>query len=173
MSVPRKPGSTPSTSKADQNFPNTDLPNYRIQRTNNNPLSQLDGANDHQVHVSGGPMRSNYGQLTVPHTQQQPARSQLHAARMIPQQTAPLKAARIPGNAVSDLLPYCTTGPPLVQEQAIALTDAAGSLKELVLLALGAISGDAGCVERLEGAVGYQTTMNIAEFFGNEWEIDG
>ena len=63
--------------------------------------------------------------------------------------------------------------PPLSQEQVITLTDAVGSLKELALLALGAASGDAGCVERLESAVVGQAAANIAEFFVDEWEIEG
>ncbi|KAI8939912.1 hypothetical protein NX059_003641 [Plenodomus lindquistii] len=76
-------------------------------------------------------------------------------------------------NAVSDLLPYCTMGPPLNEAQVIALSDAAGSLRELVLLSLGAFAGDPSCVRRLEGAVGRQAAGNIAEFFMDEWEIDG
>jgi tetrahydromethanopterin S-methyltransferase subunit E len=48
-----------------------------------------------------------------------------------------------------------------------------GNLRELVLLALGAASGAAGCMEKLEGAVGPQAAGNIAEFFADEWEIEG
>ena len=63
--------------------------------------------------------------------------------------------------------------PPLNSAQTIALSDIAGSLKELALLALGAASGDADCGEILDAAVGARTAANIIEFFVDEWEIDG
>jgi hypothetical protein len=85
----------------------------------------------------------------------------------------PRQPARAIGNAVNDLLPYCTTEPPLGEAQVIALSDVAGSLRELVVLALGATSGTAGCMEKLDGAVGRQAAANIAEFFADEWEIEG
>ncbi|KAI4701575.1 hypothetical protein J4E81_003315 [Alternaria sp. BMP 2799] len=85
----------------------------------------------------------------------------------------PRQPSRILGNAVNDLLPYCTTEPPLSQAQVIALSDVVGSLKELVVLALGAASGVPGSMEKLEGAVGSQAAVNIVEFFADEWEIEG
>lgn len=48
-----------------------------------------------------------------------------------------------------------------------------GSLRELVVLALGAASGAAGCMEKLEGTVGSRAAVNIVEFFADEWEIEG
>lgn len=63
--------------------------------------------------------------------------------------------------------------PPLSEAQVIALSDVAGSLRELVLLALGAVAGDSGCVRKLEAAVGEETAVSIAEFFMDEWEMDG
>jgi hypothetical protein len=75
-------------------------------------------------------------------------------------------------NAVADLLPFCTGGPPLQQEQIIALSDVAGSLKEVMLLALGAAAGDTSCVDKLEGAVGRATALQIVEFFVDEWEVE-
>lgn len=74
---------------------------------------------------------------------------------------------------MNDLLPYCTTEPPLRAEDVFALTDAVGSLKDLVVLALGATSGDAGCVKSLESAVGGHVASTIVEFFLDEWEIEG
>jgi tetrahydromethanopterin S-methyltransferase subunit E len=53
------------------------------------------------------------------------------------------------------------------------LSDVVGNLRELVVLALGAASGAAGCIEKLESAVGPRVAGNIAEFFANEWEIEG
>ncbi|KAI4676610.1 uncharacterized protein J4E84_009445 [Alternaria hordeiaustralica] len=85
----------------------------------------------------------------------------------------PRQPSRTLGNAVNDLLPYCTTEPPLSQAQVIALSDVVGSLKELVVLALGAASGVPGSMEKLEGAVGSQAAVNIVEFFADEWEIEG
>ncbi|KAH9879312.1 hypothetical protein J1614_002751 [Plenodomus biglobosus] len=88
-------------------------------------------------------------------------------------QIVPRQQARPAQDAVSDLLPYCTMMPPLNQAQVIALSDVAGSLKELALLALGAVTGDPHCVRKLEGAVGEHTAGSIAEFFMDEWEMDG
>jgi hypothetical protein len=63
--------------------------------------------------------------------------------------------------------------PPLNEAQVIALSDVVGSLRELVLLALSAASGDRGSVEKLGGAVGQQAARGIMEFFVDEWEIEG
>lgn len=73
---------------------------------------------------------------------------------------------------MSELLPYCTMEPPLSEAQTIAISDVAGNLKELVLLALGAAAGEVGCVERLEGAIGARAASNITGFFIDEWEIE-
>jgi hypothetical protein len=75
-------------------------------------------------------------------------------------------------NVVVSLLPYSTMEPPLRQEQVIALSDVVGSLKELVVLALGAAAGDVACADRLENAVGTTTASNIVEFFVEEWEVE-
>ncbi|KAF1360687.1 hypothetical protein EJ07DRAFT_77840, partial [Lizonia empirigonia] len=76
------------------------------------------------------------------------------------------------GSAVTILLPYCTTEVPLSEEQVIVMTDVAGSLKELVLLALGAKDGDGECVSRLEGALGSeQATVGVVDFFSDEYEV--
>lgn len=88
-------------------------------------------------------------------------------------QIVPRQQTRPAQNAVRDLLPYCTMMPPLNQAQVIALSDVAGSLKELAFLALGAVAGDPNCVRTLEGAVGEHTAGSIAEFFMDEWEMDG
>ncbi|KAF1840444.1 uncharacterized protein K460DRAFT_208642 [Cucurbitaria berberidis CBS 394.84] len=143
---------------------------------NNASLSQVDGATDSQQHVLDTGKRTNNVQPTVTqtHLQHHDQGHYLHQAQYIAStQVPPRQQTRTSRNAVSDLLPYCTTEPPLSQEQVIALTDAVGSLKELVLLALGAASGDTGCVDRLEGAVGGHAAANIVEFFVDEWEIDG
>ncbi|KAF2026485.1 hypothetical protein EK21DRAFT_25948, partial [Setomelanomma holmii] len=79
---------------------------------------------------------------------------------------------RMAENAVTDLVPFCTTGPPLNQEQVIALSDVAGSLKELMLLALGAAANDTGCVNKVECAIGRAKAFDIVQFFAEEWEID-
>ncbi|KAI4648858.1 uncharacterized protein J4E79_009930 [Alternaria viburni] len=97
---------------------------------------------------------------------------QSHNAPSVPP-PPPRHPSRTLGNAVNDLLPYCTTEPPLSQAQVIALSDVVGSLKELVVLALGAASGVPGSMKKLEGAVGSQAAVNIVEFFADEWEIEG
>jgi hypothetical protein len=77
-------------------------------------------------------------------------------------------------SAVTTLLPYCTAKVPLNDGQVIAVTDVAGSLKELVLLALGAKDGDEECLSRLEGALGSEQTVvtGIVHFFSDEFEIE-
>jgi hypothetical protein len=52
------------------------------------------------------------------------------------------------------------------------LSDVAGSLKELVLLALGAARGDGVSVRRLEGTVGRGVAEGVVEFFAEEWEVE-
>ena len=86
----------------------------------------------------------------------------------------PLHTPNLPtGTTVSTLLPYCTTEPPLNTVQVIALSDVVGSLRELVLLALSAASGDAESMGRLEGALGRQGALGVVEFFEEEWEVEG
>lgn len=87
--------------------------------------------------------------------------------------TVPREQLNLPQNVVKHLLPYCTTEPPLTGPQVLALSDTAATLRELVLLALGAASGDAELAVRLEDGVGSQIAVNIVEFFADEWEIEG
>jgi hypothetical protein len=87
-------------------------------------------------------------------------------------QLFPFRQTQVPKNAVTDILPFCTTEPPLSQEQVISLSDIVGSLKELALLALEAATGDTGCVAKIEAAVGAHTTANIVDFFVGEWEVE-
>ena len=78
-----------------------------------------------------------------------------------------------PGSAVTMLLPYCTADTPLNGSQVIAITDVAGSLRELVLLALGAKDGDEECVHRLGSALGSeQAWEGVVEFFSGEFEVE-
>jgi hypothetical protein len=81
--------------------------------------------------------------------------------------------SQLTGSTVRDLLPYCTTEPPLNEAQVIALSDVVGSLRELVPLVLAAASGDVDSVDKLENAVGQRAAANIIEFFVDEWEIEG
>lgn len=74
-------------------------------------------------------------------------------------------------NAGIDLLPYCTTQPPLSREQTIALSDVAGSLREIVFLALAALMDDKAR-QTLEQAVGQEVTAGIVEFWTDEWVAD-
>lgn len=75
--------------------------------------------------------------------------------------------------AVTDLLPFCTTGAPLNEAQVVALSDVVGSLKELAMTAVCAASGDPETMGMLIGAVGNQAAVNIVEFFAEEWEVHG
>ncbi|KAL5115293.1 hypothetical protein ACEQ8H_006805 [Pleosporales sp. CAS-2024a] len=78
-----------------------------------------------------------------------------------------------PANVVTDMLPYCTTEPPLKQEQVIALSDAVASIRELVILALGAAGEEQACRDVIAEAVGVETARNIVDFFAEEWEVEG
>lgn len=56
-------------------------------------------------------------------------------------------------------------------DQVIALSDVAGSLKELVLLALSS-TVDEGAKETLERAVGAEAAAGIVDFWVDEWVAD-
>jgi hypothetical protein len=75
-------------------------------------------------------------------------------------------------SAVTDVLPFCTTEPPLKQEQVIALSDVVGSVKELVVLALSAAAGEHGGIAKMDSALEPRTARNIVEFFSEEWEME-
>lgn len=70
-------------------------------------------------------------------------------------------------NAAMDLLPYCTH-PHMSKEQVIGLSDVAGSLREVVLLALRA-GVDDSAREVLARAVGAEAAEGIVDFFREEW----
>jgi len=125
----------------------------------NAAVLQVDGSDEHDrsIPAGSGPHRSSRSQYQGPVIAPLPSTSQGCTTRL----------------AVRDLLPYCTTVPPLKESQVIALSDVAGSLQEMVLLALGAVSGESGCGRRLEKAVGDQAAAHIAEFFRDEWELEG
>jgi hypothetical protein len=113
------------------------------------------------------------GQRQHQYQYQQPQSLQCNSLRPITNTSNTSRPqTRVPENAFADLLPYCTMEPPLNQEQVIALSDVVGSLKELVVLVLGASAGDVACVEKLEGAVGTEIATKIVEFFVDEWEME-
>lgn len=92
------------------------------------------------------------------------------APRQLVKQQKPAGPA---GSAVATLLPYCTADVSLNESQVIAVTDIAGSLKELVLLALGAKDGDEECASKLGDAVGSEQAMaGIVDFFSDEFEVE-
>lgn len=118
-------------------------------------ISQLDG--------------TNYRTKPIPST----LRSQLQTQRSIStatqSNTRPPKGPAV--NAALDLLPYCTTQTPLNKEQVVAISDIAGSLKELVMIALGAAE-DGTMREVLDRAVGPEVAFGIMEFFYDDWVAD-
>lgn len=62
---------------------------------------------------------------------------------------------------------------PLNEGEVIAVTDIAGSLKELVLLALQAKDGDDQSVGRLDSALRSEAaTAGVVDFFLDEFEMD-
>jgi hypothetical protein len=84
-----------------------------------------------------------------PQAQNHPPRSRVQSA------TRPQGA--VSPNAAIDLLRWCTADMPLNNEQVIVLSDVAGSLKELMVLALTA-KVDEGASEQLIRAVGEDAT---------------
>ncbi|KAJ4296287.1 hypothetical protein N0V90_006332 [Kalmusia sp. IMI 367209] len=72
--------------------------------------------------------------------------------------------------AVRDLLPYCTIEIKLTEEQVIRLSDIAGSLKEVMLIALQA-KMDERAARHLAEAVGVDDMRGIVDFFDEEFEI--
>jgi hypothetical protein len=160
----------PSTHKQEQHaVPNMCPSDNATRPMSVLPPAQYDGGTDYHPRAAHGTIAAQPYNHHHHHTQI-PRRSQNAPSIPAP---PPLQSTRATGNAVNDLLPYCTTEPPLSQAQVIALSDVVGSLRELVVLALGAASDVAGCMEKLEGAVGLEAAANVVEFFADEWEIDG
>ncbi|KAF2442145.1 hypothetical protein P171DRAFT_487400 [Karstenula rhodostoma CBS 690.94] len=112
------------------------------------PLSQLDGSQDHRPRMHTYP-------LPIPTQPRGPPASSNHP---------PAKSA------YRDLLPYCTADTPLTEQQVIALSDIAGSLREVVVLAVRART-DEGVAEVLAGAVGEAGMRGVVEFFEEEFEV--
>lgn len=131
---------------------------------------QVDGAGDYPSQGTGATRA--FTQPTYPHVYAQHKRQHQVPTRT-PTQTDSRQNKEAPRSVVTDVLPYCTTEPPLTHEQVIALSDVAGSVKELVLLALTAAAGDRASTEKITAAVGQTTTHNIIDFFVDEWEIEG
>lgn len=75
-----------------------------------------------------------------------------------------------PNSAIRDLLPFCTAEAPLTEEQVVALSDMAGSLKEVMLLAIRAKTDDRVAMG-LVRAVGRDAASRIVEFFTDEFEV--
>ncbi|KAF2013398.1 hypothetical protein BU24DRAFT_236777 [Aaosphaeria arxii CBS 175.79] len=77
---------------------------------------------------------------------------------------------RGPAN-VTDLLPWCTATGRLSEPQVIALSDVAGSLKELMLLSLRAIKEE-GTRQAVESLLGPELARCVIEFWAEEWIAD-
>ncbi|OAL07603.1 hypothetical protein IQ06DRAFT_13004 [Phaeosphaeriaceae sp. SRC1lsM3a] len=131
---------------------------------------QVDGPANYRPQVDGAKRISAPPALSRTFPQQQ---HQHQASSRNTTQTASRQHDQVPRNVVTDILPYCTTELPLTQEQVIALSDVAGSVKELALLALSASAGDCVSIETLHAAVGTATANNIVDFFVDEWEVEG
>ncbi len=152
-----------------------------IQLTSNDLPLQIDISTERQV--GGVATGMLHGRPIVPQTYPHPRPRHIRQGRDQPQTSTtalstmqaypPRSPHTTPGNIINDVLPYCTAGPPLGNEHVISLTDVVGNIKELVLLALSADSGDVRCMDGLKNAVGAQNAMGIVEFFSNEWELDG
>lgn len=69
------------------------------------------------------------------------------------------------------LLPWCTSDGRLRDDQAIALSDVGGSLKEIMLVALAAVV-DEGARDGIERAVGSAAAATVIEFWNEEYAVD-
>lgn len=72
--------------------------------------------------------------------------------------------------AYHDLLPYCTAETPLNEQQVLGLSDVAGSLREVMLVALRAKT-DEEYARALAAAVGVDAVQGVVDFFEDEFEI--
>jgi hypothetical protein len=122
-----------------------------IQRT----LSQLDGPHDYHPHGMAADVRSQTAVAGHMHSNTQASTKQY---------------ARTPKSAINDILPYCTAELPLTQDQVIGLSDIAGNLKEVMLLALHA-KVDECFARHLVRAVGQRAATGIVDFFSDEFEV--
>jgi hypothetical protein len=139
-------------------------------QTRNTHQHQYQGQHQHQQQSQGHSQQQDYHQIEVQDGRER--RAPAHRQHQAPANPSLRPQSCALESTVTTLLPYCTTGPPLQQDQVIALSDIVGSLRELVLLVRGAATGDAKCEEKLVGAVGTETASNIVGFFADEWEIE-
>ena len=103
----------------------------------------------------------------------QPRHPPSHHIRTTAAAHAPSTQQKTPESIVTKLLPHCTVERPLDESQVISLTDAAGSLQELVLLALGAKDGDEACLNVFLEALGSeQAVAGVVDFFCDEFEVE-
>ena len=156
------------------------------QNASHGSRSQVDGPADYRPQKVPFTTRNDYGQSIGQVHQQQQQRyiyqqqrlqMQSRPVHQLQNTAAPHVLSKQPKPAavsvVNTLLPYCTAERPLNESQVIATTDVAGSLKELVLLALGAKDGEKECVSRLEGALGSeQAVAGVVDFFSDEFELE-
>jgi hypothetical protein len=162
----------------------TDLANAKARESNQTALShgrrlfqQVDGPSEKYQQGRSSNTMKGFAQPALlarayPHPHHQTQSQHHQTIDRTASQVPPPSQTRTPKNAVTDILPYCTTEPPLRQDQVIALSDVVGNIKELVLLAMGAAAGDVESVDKMKGAVGPETTKNIVEFFAEEWEVE-
>jgi len=174
MGAPQHSDKTPGTKAEDPRISNMETTNS-IRPANTLISAQLDGGADCHPRARPTAIGSNHDRLVVPFCPRQQHHGQVsHQSRYTSSVPPPPRPQTYTTtNTIRDLLPYCTTESSLNEAQVIALSDVVGSLKELVLLALCAASGDMGSMQKLEGAVGQQSAANIVDFFAYEWEIDG
>ncbi|EMD66942.1 hypothetical protein GGP41_005428 [Bipolaris sorokiniana] len=152
-----------------------------IQPTKPSTLPQIDGGSEYH-HAHHSIRNLNFAQSSTPsyprqqHSIQPPLRARnipIVQSLPVPPPPSLRQQHHATGNTVHDLLPYCTTEPPLNEAQVIALSDVVGSLRELVSLALAAAAGDERSMRKLESAVGERDAVNVVEFFVDEWEVEG
>ncbi|KAF9735817.1 hypothetical protein PMIN06_002181 [Paraphaeosphaeria minitans] len=114
--------------------------------------------------------QSSIAQLDGP----QDHRSRTHTYTLPPSLTTPQLRAK-PNNhsaksAYRDLLPYCTADTLLTEQQVVRLSDVAGSLREVVVLAVRARM-DERAAGVLREALGEGGARGVVEFWEEEFEI--
>lgn len=148
--------STTTPSKASQNH-------HAAQTTPNQIVTdavppQVDGPGDHHTQTFSNHFPN------IPTTQRGNT-----SANILPQNTTDSQIPTV--DDALGLLPWCTSDGRLRNDQAIALSDVGGSLKEVMLVALAA-AVDEGSREAIERAVGSATAAAVIEFWNEEYALD-
>jgi len=150
--------STPYT-EARHSVNNLESPQaIRLHNTTDKVLSQVDGPSDRNT----GKFSNHFIALLA--TQRRTTSINVHSTNPRDNQIPTVDDAL-------GLLPWCTSEGRLRNDQAIALSDVGGNLKEVMLVALTA-AVEEGAKEAIERAVGRAAAAAVMEFWNEEYAVD-